>query len=629
MNKLLDRHLPYALTLLCCFGYAYLLVLSAWLCDDAFISFRVVDNLINGYGLTWNVDERVQTFTNTLWTLLVSLFYWPFRNISLVAFGLSFACALAGFGLLLRNARSAWGMACVALLALSSKAFMDYTSSGLENPLLYLLLGLFFALYLGRYEEKKPRDVLTLWLLASLAYLTRQDTILLCFPALTHVFFRTFRVNKAEALRQAALGLTPALAWTAFSLLYYGFIFPNTYYAKLDLGIPRGLLLKQGLAYFWINFRYDPITLSAIVAALGASLALGRRAARVVCLGVALYLFYIFYIGADYMAGRFLSYALLIAGLVLGRLPFGVRTQRGAAAALCLYALLWPYAPSRTDANYEQQWIYQENHGISDERGFYFPGAGLIRLRGPNWTIEHEWAGQGREYKGAPKSYAVMNCLGYFGFYAGPGAHIIDIYGLADPLLARLAPTVDTKAGFRPGHLPRAIPEGYRETLARGEELIVNPRIREFYRPLRLLVRGELFSRPRFAAMLELNVLRKKLSVPPRVVAYEELGGLVHDVPFDHFGMLVTFAQPIRPKDVELSLDAGAGEHQLCYRLNGSYLCCQTLDFPIKKGLQTLTLRTPDKALERGFDAVHIEARQGLDKHRLGRLKALSASPIP
>ena len=50
--------------------YALALANTAWMCDDAYISFRSADNLIHGFGLTWNIDERVQVFTNPLWTLL-------------------------------------------------------------------------------------------------------------------------------------------------------------------------------------------------------------------------------------------------------------------------------------------------------------------------------------------------------------------------------------------------------------------------------------------------------------------------------------------------------------------------------------------------------------------------------
>ena len=51
------------------------LLTTAWLCDDAYITFRVVDNLPGGFGLRWNTFERVQAYTNPLWMLLVTPLY--------------------------------------------------------------------------------------------------------------------------------------------------------------------------------------------------------------------------------------------------------------------------------------------------------------------------------------------------------------------------------------------------------------------------------------------------------------------------------------------------------------------------------------------------------------------------
>ena len=43
-----------------------------WVCDDAFVSFRYAKNLVNGYGLVYNVGEYVEGYTNFLWTLLIA-----------------------------------------------------------------------------------------------------------------------------------------------------------------------------------------------------------------------------------------------------------------------------------------------------------------------------------------------------------------------------------------------------------------------------------------------------------------------------------------------------------------------------------------------------------------------------
>src|SRR3954470_13240280 len=40
----------------------------AWLSDDAFISFRYARNWVTGKGLVYNAGERVEGYTNFLWT---------------------------------------------------------------------------------------------------------------------------------------------------------------------------------------------------------------------------------------------------------------------------------------------------------------------------------------------------------------------------------------------------------------------------------------------------------------------------------------------------------------------------------------------------------------------------------
>ncbi len=43
---------------------------TAWfLCDDAFISFRYVRNLLEGHGLVFNPGEHVEGYSNFLWVL--------------------------------------------------------------------------------------------------------------------------------------------------------------------------------------------------------------------------------------------------------------------------------------------------------------------------------------------------------------------------------------------------------------------------------------------------------------------------------------------------------------------------------------------------------------------------------
>ena len=40
--------------------------------DDAYISFRYARNLIEGHGLVYNPGERVEGYTNLVWTLFIA-----------------------------------------------------------------------------------------------------------------------------------------------------------------------------------------------------------------------------------------------------------------------------------------------------------------------------------------------------------------------------------------------------------------------------------------------------------------------------------------------------------------------------------------------------------------------------
>ena len=121
---------------------------------------------------------------------------------------------------------------------LSSKAFVDYTSSGLENPLSFLILALFYYYYFTK--DFNVKTFTTVCLISALAAFNRMDTIIFYVFPLMYFGYQTHKKNKASfntILKKAVLGFTPFITWLLFSLIYYGFIFPNTAYAKLHTGI--------------------------------------------------------------------------------------------------------------------------------------------------------------------------------------------------------------------------------------------------------------------------------------------------------------------------------------------------------------------------------------------------------
>src|SRR5262245_57714298 len=127
-----------ALLLLCLIPLLYVLGMNAWVVDDAYITFRTVDNVVHGYGLTWNVDERVQAFTHTLWMLLMTGVYSVTREAFYTSIGLSWVLTLVAVGAWARAftdgfRRDLWKVPLFVVGFIAGKAAIDYTSSGLEN----------------------------------------------------------------------------------------------------------------------------------------------------------------------------------------------------------------------------------------------------------------------------------------------------------------------------------------------------------------------------------------------------------------------------------------------------------------------------------------------------------------
>ena len=131
------------------------------------------------------------------------------------SFAISLAAVLVAVYSAARNA--SWKAALLLLAFLACKAVMDFASSGLENPLSYLLAALLMLALPRALESPHPRDRALPVLLAALAFLTRPDSVLLYLPAMALVS-RSGRWNGAW-LRALALALSPAIAWTIFSIL--------------------------------------------------------------------------------------------------------------------------------------------------------------------------------------------------------------------------------------------------------------------------------------------------------------------------------------------------------------------------------------------------------------------------
>lgn len=294
--------------------FTYIFLANAWTGDDAYITFRTVWNFVHGYGLTYNPDERVQAFTHPLWMFVVSAAHVATGGFFLTVTTLSWLFNVAAGVLLLRRAPLLGQRVLLVLWIVSSKALVDYTSSGLEYPLSYFLLTWFYTRYLARTAgtAASPAELRVFVLIAALAFVNRADSAILYALPLLEMTIRGARGGFRPTIRALAVGASPVVLWLLFATFYYGFPLPNTYYAKVANGIPSWLLRQQGWAYFFNSLRFDPITISTIAAAgLGAWRTPGpmRRAAA----SAVLYVAYTIWVGGDFMSGRFFAMPFLVS----------------------------------------------------------------------------------------------------------------------------------------------------------------------------------------------------------------------------------------------------------------------------------------------------------------------------
>ena len=484
---------------------------NAWVSEDAYILFRSIEQLAAGNGPRWNPHERVQVFTGPLWFWLLAVFRIVSADVFLNAVLASAMLTLAMAVVLKLTIGSGRAWMFLLLLLTCSKAFFDFTSSGLENPLGYLLIALYVHYYCRILDPSPaPRLLSRLLPVLSLVLVCRHDLItLLAVPTVFLVVQRRHDLRPRAWIGTGALTLLPLAAWSAFSLIYYGTIVPNTAYAKLGAGVARSALAAQGWNYLLASFRHDTITFVLLAAAVTASFLTRRRHVRYLGFGVILNLVYVVLVGGDFMQGRFLSYAYLLSAtcLVLSR-PEG-RTGKATgtvfATALVIYAAAYPNAPARTPLHFANREMIL---GVADERGHYFHTSSLWQYvinRDGDCFPPHRWSREGLLLARSSHVVVEKNTVGYFGYWAGLDKIIIDPLALTDPLLARMH--IPKTTHWRIGHFEREIPEGYIESVTSNEDAIADPDINEFHNKIKTITRSDkLFTRERIKTIIAMNL---------------------------------------------------------------------------------------------------------------------------
>jgi hypothetical protein len=176
----------------------------------------------------------------------------------------------------------------------------------------------------------RRRAALAAWAFA-VASLLRPEGLLLSVLAGVFLLWRT-RGDRRVALEYAVVTLALVAPLFAFRLSYYGYPFPNPYYAKSG-GLANW---PQGLLYASLYFQAYSVLLVGVFAAVPAALRVvrGRRDATAAdadsallfaAVAALLSILYVVRVGGDFMFGRFFlpvtPFLLLLVESLLQRLP--------------------------------------------------------------------------------------------------------------------------------------------------------------------------------------------------------------------------------------------------------------------------------------------------------------------
>jgi len=482
---------------------ATMLLGTAWVGDDAFITLRVIDNLVNGYGLRFNSIERVQVFTHPLWLMFLTPFYALTREPLLTTMLVSATLSLGALWLLATRIAKSIEYGCLLILAaVASPAICQFSSSGLENPLTFLLLTL---LVWQLYRTDK------VWIpagIVGLLLLNRLDLIILVGPVAAYLLIRVRGVGRAKVALAAIL---PALIWMFFSLVYYGAPFPNTAYAKLGIGFSTETLILRGLEYAKDFLLTDPLLALIIGTATFSALRSRNGSTTLLGIGIIFYVAYTIIIGGDFMSGRFFAPPGFLALCLLAQSPAPQwllkRTRLFASIAIGILGVL--LFARNTEPAINESDIPQ--NGIVNERRFYYSETGFLPLitgwvstgsrplppegnNGHKLRIQAQRAGMQPLVVGTDR-------IGMMGYYGGANVHIVDRFALSDAFLSRL-PAVD---GARVGHYERLPPPGYVETVGQASPTTEIGALRPLLHDVALATRAQLSAEGRWDAIWRLS----------------------------------------------------------------------------------------------------------------------------
>ena len=446
MKKFLRRYYPFVLAAAVLVPHARLFDFVA---DDAYISFRYARNLALSGQLVFNLGERVEGYTNFLWTVIlavgIKLGLGPVMLSRFLGVALGIATLAVVVRMSLRLAgehRSRWHLVAPLTLACMG-AFACWCTGGLETQLFTFLVTLGFDLVLGEVTLGKGWSSAVAFAFAAM---TRPEGVLLfglvaLFRLLTN-FGRGRRLlpRRHEVVWAAAFVVLfgPYFLWRWH---YYGWLFPNTFYVKSS---GTAGTWKLG-GYYLRRFSEDyGVHFLVVLALLGRAAKVDERRRdlrRLAALVWIAYAAYVVKVGGDFMG----LYRFVLPVVPLGVVALSESIRRIAAH---LRPALGSWVPALGFSMVAAGFLIGSAHTTQEARSYVGADNGIdtpafLKKYAEERIPVGQWLGRYRQ----PDDLMTVGGAGVIPYYSEIPAY--DVFGLVD---AHIAHDPRMTTSNRPGH---------------------------------------------------------------------------------------------------------------------------------------------------------------------------------
>lgn len=388
--------------------------------DDAYISYRYANNLFNGYGLVFNPGERVEGYSNFLYTLLITPAFFISKKV-VYEYSVLLNCLflavtiLVFYGFLKLKFGQGKAIAGSLVLAIDPWVLLN-SATGLETTLILAITTISWVLIEDFQDNRTKGAYIGVLIFSGLSILSRVDGFILPVALAAYALLRGERKLAASVL---SLMITIALIYTAWRLFYYHDYISNTYYVKVSGHIL--VRIKVGLAFVYRYLKTTGLWIPLVITGIKLASAVKNHHLKkdfdFSTFFFLLWLGYLIYIGGDIYFERFFI-ALIPMGIYISIPLFSYKRKWIARTILTVFVV--------------SQIFYVLKDGRFDYRLNKYDG----------WITTGKFLG-----KNFPGSTVAVDAAGKIPFFSG--LNTIDMLGLNDKYIGKMH--VDTNH-FYPGH---------------------------------------------------------------------------------------------------------------------------------------------------------------------------------